>query len=212
MTEIVEDVEVFAYLQSEKGEALPPACLCPIVGAFLRSWSASLAADSCSLLAPLIARSAGSKSTRGIERVRAYMAADWLIRVHIPAWLHLSPSLRPAAKQVRVLSPVVDATALQAAFGVLKVANERAKKLGMAAWENDYEAARDAYFAAMGDAGGFAALAGMQIRGMGPIHSLAWSAVTGASWAAAGKMLAPTVAALQSSALRLLQRMIDTRD
>lgn len=68
-----------------------PACACPVISAFLRSWNDALPdGDRDALLRPLVPRLIGTRSTPAMEQRRATMAADWLIRTHTPAWLRLA--------------------------------------------------------------------------------------------------------------------------
>ena len=42
------------------------------------------------LLLPLIPKLVGTRGSKALESRRATMAADWLVRMHTPAWLRLA--------------------------------------------------------------------------------------------------------------------------
>ena len=166
-----------------------PQCTCPVISAFLRSWNDSLPsdADRDRLLKPLIPRVIGTRSTKPVEKRRALMAADWLVRVHTPAWLRLAgltaqaetlerlPEITSMAQVPSIRGPIEavrqDAAAAQAA------ARDAAQA---AAWAAAWDAARDA----------------------------AWAAAWATAQAAARDKLKPTMLELQTSAVQLVERMI----
>src|SRR5882724_4636780 len=83
-------MEAVAYVAGEPWSD-HPECSCPVISAFLRAWNDGLPtdADRDRLLKPLVARMVGTKNP-ALEQKRSLMAADWLIRVHTPAWLRLA--------------------------------------------------------------------------------------------------------------------------
>jgi hypothetical protein len=121
------------------------------------------------------------------EATRAWMAVDWLIRVHTPAFLRLA-GLTADAEALEALARISDATLARAAQPALNRAREHARAARDAVWAAAGAAARDAAGDAAWDA--------------------AWDAARAAAGAAAGAALQPTVAALQDSALQLLDAMI----
>jgi hypothetical protein len=137
-----------------------PVCTCPVIAAFVRSWNDSLPSDAerDRLLMPLIPQLVDSKSTKGIEERRSYLALDWMVRVFTPKFLDLVPALAPHAKALRYLEEIADIAGAVAAG-----------KLTAAAWDAARAAARDA----AGDAAGDAAVAA------------AWDAAVAAAWDAA---------------------------
>jgi len=83
-------MEAVSYVAGEPWSDCPE-CVCPVLGAFLRSWNDSLSDDERdTLLRPLILDLVGTRSTPEVEQRRATMAVDWLIREHTPAWLRLA--------------------------------------------------------------------------------------------------------------------------
>ena len=111
-----------------------PTCACPVLGAFLRNWNDCIQDDAprTRLLAPMIPRLVGSKSTPAVEERRSYLALDWLIRVHTPAWLDMVPSLQPHAKALREAPEVRDITTAHAVNSLVNAAGDAARA---AAWD-----------------------------------------------------------------------------
>jgi len=74
-----------------------PECVCPVIGAFLRAWNDGLPtdADRDRLLKPLIPKLLNTRNPE-LEERRSLMAADWLVRVHTPAWLRLAGLVKQA--------------------------------------------------------------------------------------------------------------------
>jgi hypothetical protein len=206
-----------------------PSCVCPVITAFLVNWNDSLPDDERdTLLRPLIPLVVGTRNTQQVERRRALMAVDWLVREHTPAWLRLAgltsqadalaglpaitdymaqcPSLMPTLMAVRQDAGAAGAAARAAAGAAARAAARAAAwdaagaAAGAAAWDAAWDAARDAAGAAARGAAWDAA------------GAAAWDAAGAAAWDAAGAAawdaLKPTTASLQQSALALVHRMI----
>jgi len=204
-------MEAVAYIAGEPWSDSPD-CASPVVSAFLRSWNDDLSdADRDRLLpaAVWVPRLVGSRGDPATEERRAYLALDWLIRVHTPAWFDLVPSLASHAEALRALPEVVDlasavaskdlvyaaeAAALAAAWAAAGHAARAAA--GHAAWAAAGDAARAVAWAAAGDAA--RAVAG----------AVAGYVALAAASDAAGYALCPTVETLQASALDLLDLML----
>ena len=213
-------MEAVAFVAGEEWSD-HPQCACPVIAAFLRSWNDSLPSDAerDRLLKPLVAKLVGTKSTEAIEKRRGIMATDWMVRTNAPAWLRLA-GLTKQAEALESLPEITD----YAKFSALKGLLEAARADAAAAWaaRGVGDAAAWAAWAA-GDAGDAEAWAAWGVAGA------AWDTVwyaaraaAGAAWdtawaawyaarAAAGTGLAPTVFALQESALQLVNRMIDAK-
>ena len=103
-------MEAVSYVSGEPWSDTP-ACACPVLGAFLRTWNDHLPtdADRDRLLRPLVLRLAGSRSTPEVEARRHWLAMDWLVRTHAPTWLRLTPALVPHADALTDLPPLADA-------------------------------------------------------------------------------------------------------
>ena len=127
-----------------------PGCVCPTIGALMRSWNDALPDDDRDRimreLAPLLLDPAGGAADA--ER-RSWMALDWLVRVHAPAFLSLSPSLSKHADALRTL-PAIDAGTVDAARPVIAAARDAARTAARdAARTAASDAARDAAWAAL---------------------------------------------------------------
>ena len=177
-----------------------PECACPVISVFLRSWNDALPSDEDRdrLLKPLVPLLVGTRN-KTLEEKRALMAADWLIRVHTPAWLRLA-GLTAQADTLSNLSEITSTAQFSSIRGAIEAVRIDAAAASSAAGYAAGYAARSAAWAAAGDAAGSAA--GYAAR------SAARAAAWDAAGAAAGKKLAPTVAELQLSALELVKRMI----
>lgn len=161
-----------------------PACASPVIGAFMRAWNDGLPdGERDALILPLIPWLVGTRASDTAENRRATMAADWLVRVHTPAWLRLA-GLTSQADALSALPEIIDFAATPSLRGPLEAARKDAAAAWAAAWAADRDAAWDAAWAAAGDAAGDAAKAKLE----------------------------PTRLELQQSALALVVRMIELKD
>ena len=216
-------MEAVAYVAGEPWSDAP-VCACPVISTFLRTWNDSLDdADRDQLLRPLIPVIIGTRSTATVKQRRAAMAVDWLIRCQAPAWLRLA-GLTIQAETLEALPEVTDFTQCQLLMpALISVQNDAsdawdAAKVAAwaaassAAWAAAWDAAMDAANAAAGDAASSAARDAARDTAWDAASSAAWVATgvaTAAGAAAAAKSaLAPTITALQASALDLVHRMI----
>lgn len=176
-------MEAVAYVAGEPWTDRP-ACACPVISAFCRSWNDALPtdADRDRLLRPLIPRLAGSRATPEVETCRAWLAVDWLVRTCAPTWLALTKDLEGHAHALRGLPALVSADVVQEHHSTIT-----------AAWDAASTAAAStaASTAAAWDA---AAAAGAAARAA----------------AARDGVQQPTIATLQRSALELVDRMLAT--
>ena len=176
-----------------------PQCVCPVLAAFCRLWNDALDDNTRDrLLKPFVVRLIGTRSTPEVESKRSFLALDWLVRVQTPAWLQLA-GLNDHANQLARLAPLATPDNCCAAQPLLDAAGAAA---AAAAWDAAGAAAWDAAWDAAGDAARAAAGAAA--------WAAAGAAASDAARAAAGAALAPTVLALQVSAVDLLDRMIAT--
>ena len=89
-------MEAVAFVAGERWSD-HPVCACRVIGEFLRLWNDALPdSERDALLRPLVPMMVGTRSTKAVERRRAMMAVDWLIREHTPAWLRLAGLTRQA--------------------------------------------------------------------------------------------------------------------
>ena len=189
-------MEVAAWLAGEE-HTDRPECVCPVIGAFVRSLNDSLPDDQrTALLRDLIPLTVGTRGSDDLQDRRALAAADWAVRVYSPAWLRLA-GLNAEADTLASLAPIASVeAAIAATAGPIKQAREAAAAAraaaGAAAWDAARAAARAAAWAAARDAARAAA------------GAAAWAA----AWAAAGDALRPTTETLQESAHQLVDRML----
>ena len=176
-------MEAAAYIAGEKWSAAPQ-CVCPAITDFMVPWNDCLPtdADRDRLLKPLLPLLIGTRTTTTDTLKYRWMAFDWLVREHAPAWMDLTPSLVEHATALRGL-PEITANTIALAMPVLQEARKASAAAGDAA----------------GDAAGAAARAAA--------GAAARAAAGDAAGDAAENRLAPTVAQLQASAQDLVRRM-----
>ena len=179
-------MEAAAYIAREPWSD-HPECVCPVIGAFMRSWNDALPdGERTTLLLPLIPKTIGTRGSDKLAERRALMATDWLVRVNTPAWLRLA-GLTIHADALAALPEIVSIAQVPSIRGPIEAARTDAAAARAAAGA----AAR----AAAGDAAGAAA------------GAAAWDAAGDAARAAANKKLVPVKTELQASAVSLIERM-----
>ncbi len=228
-------MEAAAYVAGEPWSD-HPQCVCPIIGAFLRSWNDALPSDERDpLLRSLIPAVIGTRGSKALEQRRATMAADWLVRSHTPAWLRLA-GLNAQAKALEMLPEITDFARCPSLMPALNAARTDADAAWAAAGDAARAAARNAAWAAAGDAAEDAARAAARNAAWAAAGDAAWAAAEdaaraaawagardaagdaagdaawAAAWAGARDALKPTREALQQSALALVHRMIAEKD
>ena len=174
-------MEAVAYIAGEPWSDAP-ACASPVIAAFVRRWNDALpSADRTRLLLPLVPEIVGTRTTGADDVTRAWMATDWLVRTHVPAWLTLA-GMSDHAAALAGCDPVTSGEALRQAVPLCESAESAARSAARSAAE--YAAMSAAWDAAL---------------------SVAESVARHA--AEHGTDLAPTVAMLQASAQDLVRRM-----
>ena len=223
-------MEAVAFVAGEEWSDYP-ACACPVIGRFLRSWNDALPdAERDGLLRGLIPLLVNTKGPVALEQRRAVMAADWLSRAYTPAWLQLAGMTEQALAlsslpeiidftQCAILMPVLNA--VRADADAVRAAARAAAAYAAAddAWDAAWDAASAAASAAAGDAalaaarGAARGAAGVAI--LDSAWAVGWGAVGAAARAAARDAardpIKSTRAELQKSALKLVRRMIDAK-
>jgi hypothetical protein len=184
-----------------------PQCASPVLGAFLRNWNDSLPDDERQQLKQYIPRLVGSKGTDAQEEQRAWLATDWLVRVHTPAWLRLA-GLTDQADRLAAMQPLNADTCPSILPALMKAVRSDAAAAGAAAraaaWDAAWDAARDAAGAAAGAAARDAAWdATWDAAG-----DAAGAAAGAAAWDAARAALEPTKNELQAAAHQLVDQML----
>ena len=121
-----------------------PECVCPVLGAFVRAWNDGLPDDERdAILKPILPRLIGTRGSNALAERRALMAADWLVRVHTPAWLRLAK----LDSQADALAALPEITSM-AQVPSIRAPIEAAHRDAVAAWDAAWAAARDAAGAA----------------------------------------------------------------
>jgi hypothetical protein len=215
-------MEAVAYMAGEPWSD-SPKCASKVISAFLRVWNDDLSDEDRDRLLPAavwVPKLVGSRGDDATEERRAYMALDWLVRAHLPAWLDLTPILREHAAALRALPEILDADIARTAARVVDAAGAVAGAAARAtawtaAWDAAWDAARaaawtaarSAAWSAVGAAGHPAAAA--EVAADAAAWATAWAVAWSVAESAGSDALRPTTEALQQSALELLNRMLE---
>ena len=197
-------MEVVSWLAG-LGHTDAPECASPVLRDFTINLNDTWGPVQRQKLVPFLPRMVGTAND-GQDEARSYLALDWLIRTHTPAWLELA-GLTEDAQNLRGLPEIVDLVTAEQAGAVVRTAYEHAD----AAWDAARATAWAAPRAASGDAAGDAAWdAAWHARATaGNAARYAARAAASVAGVAAPDSLQPTVTTLQASALELLDRMIN---
>lgn len=208
-------MEAVAFMAGEKwGDR--PNCASPEISGFLRLWQDEMSDEDRDRLLPAsvwVPRLVRSRGDDAIELRRLGLMQDWLVRVYVPAWLDLVPSLAEHAAAFRALpeSPYiggefssVEEDAWYAAMQAAAIGAVRGVQRGAewAAVEPDEK--RTSYFAgwhAVAASAGYAAKASATGAVTASVHAAGLASAQGTD-------IRPTVQNLQQSALDLLDRML----
>ena len=219
-------MELAAYLAGEP-HTDHPACVSPVLGAFLRQWNDDLDDAGRQKLKPYIPRVIGTAGNTTADEQRAWLVTDWMVRVHTPAWLELA-GLKTQAESLRGLPPILSGTVARANQPALEGARKDAAAARAAAWDAARAAAGaaardaardaaraaaraaawDAAWAAAWDAARAAAWDAARAAARAAAWDAAWDAAWAAAWDAAWAALQPTGVSLKASAFDLLDRLI----
>ncbi len=172
-------MELVSWLAGERFSD-SPKCVSLVLRAFLIKWNDDADDEGRQKLKLYLVRVLGTAGD-GKDEARGWLAVDWVIRHHAPAWLELA-GITESAAALRELPPIRDLASLSEAQPSLE--EERARSA--AAWDVAWDVAWDAARAA------------------------AWEVAWGVAWDVARKKpVEPTQLSRQVSALELLERMID---
>jgi len=178
-----------------------PACVSPVLRAICIALNDGLDDAPRQRLRPYLARTIGTAGD-GRDSARAWLALDWLIHTHAPAWLGAAGADGPA-RRLSELAPVTGETALANALAGLNLARRHARALRTDALPSRLDGvrstARETAWACGGAAAWAAARAAVR-RDPPPGRAALKDAVRAA--------LAPTRTALDASAVGLLERML----
>jgi len=183
-------MELASWLTGDDWSDHPP-CVCPVLGEFMRTWNDGISDDAerTTLLKPLIPKLINTRGDNKLEQRRAMMAADWMIRVHTPAWLRLAKLDEPA-DALASLPEITDFAQCHALMPTLEAVRSVADAAWVAAWDAAGDAAggaagraaRDVARAAARDVARAAARAAARDVARAAAGDAAWDA----AWAAAG--------------------------
>ncbi|MBF6589524.1 MAG: hypothetical protein IVW57_03200, partial [Ktedonobacterales bacterium] len=143
-------MEAVAYVAGEPWTDAPQ-CASPVIAAFCRRWNDTDEPYGAAIrerLKTYVPRLVGSRGTPEVERRRAWLALDWLIRVYTPTWLRLVPALVAHADALAALPPQTSDKALRASAAARAAAWDAAGDAGDAARAAAWAAAGDAWAAA----------------------------------------------------------------
>jgi hypothetical protein len=183
-------MELAAYIAGEPFSD-QPACVSRVLGAFLRKWDDDLDDAGRQRLKPYVPIVIGTSGNMEADERRAWMAADWLVRVHTPAWLRLAK----LNDQARALELLPEFTCSKVAFAA-RPTLELARQVADAARDTTGYAVRFEAMTAAGYAARYSA------------GAAAMEASFDAATEVAARALTPTKLSLQDSTLLLLNRMI----
>ena len=189
-----------------------PECVSPVIGAFVRNWNNAMNDDDRQMLAPYTVRILGTNTGAADDETRAWLATDWMVRTQTPMWLRLA-GLTDEAAGLEALIPLTNGASALPAYEQIEAVRPKTAAARAAAWGAALDAALDATWAAAWAAAGAAALDAAWDAAWAAAGAAAWDAAGAAARAVAGDAaswgLRPTVVALQSSALGLLDHMIE---
>ena len=209
-------LEAVAWMAGEPWSDAPK-CACPVIATFVRSWNDGISDDDrrTELLQPLLPLLLNTRSTKDVESKRAYLIIDWEMRMRVPAFIRLYPSLEEHAAALESMPEIRNLKCLKAAREIAGAAQRdavaAAAAAGAAAWDAAgdaaWAAARDAAWVAAWDAARAAAGAAERAAAGAAAGDAAWAAARDAAGAAARSRIAPTVATMQASAQDLVRRL-----
>lgn len=200
-------MEAVAYVAGEPWSDRPE-CACSVITAFLRAWNDDIPDDDTRtrLLRPLVPRLVGSRSTAEVEMRRAYLALDWLVRVHLPTWLEVS-GLQGQAQKCRELGELNDHVACAVAQPVLETVEYAA---GDAARKRIHQAYTHCEIRASAWAAVIATISTVPCKETFIIRDIVWDLMfyVGKIGNVSKVNVQSTVEQLQASALDLIERML----
>jgi len=213
-------LEAVAWVAGEKFSD-HPLCVCPVLASFGRAWNDALDDETRNrLLPPFIPRLVGTRSTPDVRDARAFMAADWAVRIYTPVWLRAA-GLDAEADALEALPVLSSVERCRSAMPAIGQAKSKASAAGAAAGDAAgaaagavaaASAARSVARSAAGDAAWTAAWTAAGATAAATAGATAVAAIRAAAGAvdgaAAGGALKPHVELLQTSAVDLFDRMI----
>jgi hypothetical protein len=213
-------MEAVAWFAGKEHTDRPP-CVSPVLGAFGRALNDRMKPEDRQQLKRFIPVLPGTAGNPDADRARAWLAADWLVRTALVAWLDAA-GLADDATAVQELDPVLSYEALEDARPVLRRARDGARVVYDAVWTRlgaraavavaadvaDVAAAVAA--ADVADVAAAAAAVAADVAAAAAVAAARRQKIYEAVRQAAGERLQPVVSRLQASALDLFGRMIET--
>jgi len=167
-----------------------PACVSPVLAAFGRSWNDGMRSnEERSSLVQYIQLLVGTSGQPEADEVRAWMALDWLIRVHTVAWLKLAgDECVMYAKKLQALPTIMNLSSTRDAQEIIIAAQSAADAAWDRAWQPTALISTTWITGAAWDttrAAGTAALtAELTVAGFASVE-IEWTTARMAAWAAA---------------------------
>lgn len=193
-------MEAVAYFAGEPWSD-HPQCASPLLTDFGLAVNDTIGADKRQQLIPLIPRIVGTRGD-GLDEARRYLALDWLIRTFTPPWLRLIPAPPAAAlaAEIALFPPIVDFES------GLWIDLFRGNRFPAARSRRAVDALETSCAMAAWATTGSAPPAGIAPLGS---WAIVWDSVCAAAHERTDAELAPTVIAMQDSAIDLFRRMIN---
>lgn len=165
---------------------------CPVITTFLENWTYALSeSDWDALIKPLVGKLDGTKSLPAIEGKRAAMAADWMIRGCLPAWLRLA-SLTGQADSLESLPEITSFAVFPSLVPIVEAIRIDARAA--------LAAVRISVMAEGGQTARIAAISAAKTAAYSGLGATAWSAagyatksINGAAWKAVENMAFSTI-------------------
>ena len=123
-------MEAVAFMAGEPWSD-EPECACPVISRLLREWNDLLSDKDRDRLLPAakwVPKLIGSRH-KDVEKRRAFMMLDSLIRTCTPMWFELVPELRADAENLRSLPELTDSVTASNAGAIGRVAYMRVQDI-----------------------------------------------------------------------------------
>jgi hypothetical protein len=183
-------MEAVAWFAGKEHTDRPP-CVSPVLGAFGRALNDRMPKADRQQLKRFIPVLPGTAGSREVDRARAWLALDWLVRVAAVAWLDAA-GLADDATALQELGPVLNDEALEDSMPVIRRARDSARRAYNAAWDRLHQI----YSGAGAGAAAAAAAAAAVAAGAGAADGAGAAAVAVAVAAVAAAAAAAAVAAV----------------
>jgi hypothetical protein len=224
-------LELSSYLAGEKFSD-HPKCVSPVIATYIRELNDSWNDETRQLLKPYIVKILNTAGADSIELRRSQLAIDWIVRTYAPAWLELA-GLSKEAQALRDLPELIEEN-IDEARGIIERTEQKCFKgreallpIRVIGWNAVWESSWDPSRTIAGNAARVAASDTELKTEWYVVQDTAWSIGWDAAWIAGlnaaravtvnstrdasaivRERFKPTVTALQTSALELIDRMV----